>query len=130
MFCNQQFLWFEHSFIFIENYKTLWKCLFKGKDEISVLPVLNLLVFLFQTMFMLLVILFVIKLYDQKKTFKVIIYNLHMAFNCWSRCRVIQLGLNKMHFPVQIIMLHCLSLCYVTGWWIDWRYFVCSYFFG
>ena len=44
----------------------------KSKDEISVLPVLDLVVFLFQTMLWLLVILFVIKLYAWNNTFKLI----------------------------------------------------------
>ena len=42
----------------------------ESKDEIPVLPVLNLLVFLFQTMLSFLVILFVRKLYVQNNTFK------------------------------------------------------------
>ena len=46
------------------------KSLLESKDEISVLPVLHLLVFLFQKMFLLLVILFVIKLYVRNNTFK------------------------------------------------------------
>ena len=40
------------------------------KDELSVLPVLHLLLLLFHTMFSLLVILFVIKLYARNNTFK------------------------------------------------------------
>ena len=44
----------------------------ESKDEIPVLPVLHLLVFLFQTMFLLLVSLFVIKLYARNNTFKFI----------------------------------------------------------
>ena len=45
------------------------KCLLERTDKISVLPVLDLLVFLFQTMFSFLVILFVIKLYAGNNTF-------------------------------------------------------------
>ena len=51
------------------------KCLLESKDEISVLPVLHLLVFLFQTMFS---ILFIIKLYDARnntcKRIQLIVY--------------------------------------------------------
>ena len=46
------------------------KCLQESKDEISVLPVLHLLVFLLQTMFLLLVIVFVMKLHARNDTFK------------------------------------------------------------
>ena len=45
------------------------KCLSERTDKISVLPVLDLLVFLFQTMFSFLVILFVIKLHAGNNTF-------------------------------------------------------------
>ena len=51
----------------------LSKSHFESKDEISVLQVLHLLVFLFRTMFSLMVILFVIKLYAQNDTFQ--LYN-------------------------------------------------------
>ena len=54
------------------------KYLLESKDEIAVLPVLHLLVFLFHTMFLLLVILSVIKLYARNKTFK----TTQSAFTC------------------------------------------------
>ena len=53
------------------------KYLLESKDEIAVLPVLHLLVFLFHT-FLLLVILSVIKLYARNKTFK----TTQSAFTC------------------------------------------------
>ena len=52
------------------NRSKIGKTHFESKDEISVLPVLHLLVFLFHTKFSLLVILFVIKLYAQNDTFQ------------------------------------------------------------
>ena len=42
----------------------------ESKDKMPVLPVLDPLVFLFQTMFSLVVILFVIKFYARNNTFK------------------------------------------------------------
>ena len=39
-----------------------------------------------------------------------IAYNLCMAINCWSQFKVTQPGLNKIHFPDDIIMLRFLNL--------------------
>ena len=49
MLCNQRFLLCEHSFTFIV--KNIWKCLLESKGEISLLPVLDLLVFYFKQVF-------------------------------------------------------------------------------
>ena len=72
------------------------KCLLESKDEISVLPVLPLLVFLFQTMFSLLVILFAVTLYARNNTCKFQYWNwslnwtllLNIFWKIYLRCSV------------------------------------------
>ena len=53
-----------------------------------------------------------------------------VSFNCLRQCKIIQLGLTKMHFLNQIIMLHSLRLFYEAAWWTDWSYCVWFCYFA